>query len=111
MSSSRSTQPPQADDRAFPIRILIRNPVGDTLALRLTEAQAWLNENIGRGEWAMHGQARIGLHAMGVYFRSVEAAARFLEAHPRFELEDTTERLAHLQAARLGRTAPAHSTP
>lgn len=101
----RSTPRAQLDNRAFPIRILVRNPPDDTLALQLTEAQAWLNDNVGRGEWAMHGQATIGLHAMGIYFRSIEAAERFFVAHPHFEMVDTTGQLQHLTIARRARSA------
>lgn len=96
----RSTPRFRLDDRAFPIRVLVKNDLGDTLALRFTDAAAWLNENIGRGEWAMHGQGNLGLHAMGFYFLSIEAAERFFLAHPRFELLDTTGRLEHLVLAR-----------
>jgi hypothetical protein len=99
----RSTPRAEQDNRAFPIRVLVRNLTHDTLALRLTAAEVWLNENIGRGEWAMHGQSRIGLHAMGFYFRQIEAADRFLEAHPHLELEDTTAQLQHVIAARRAR--------
>jgi len=96
----RSPPRAQLDNRAFPVRVLVHNDVSDTLTLRLTAAQAWLNENIGRGEWAMHGQASIGLHAMGIYFRSIDAAERFFDAHPHFELVDTTGQLQHVTAAR-----------
>jgi hypothetical protein len=96
----RSTSRFQLDNRAFPIRVLVRNLTGDALALRLTAAQAWLNENVGRGEWAMHGQSRIGLHAIGFYFRRLEAAEAFLNAHRHLELEDTTGQLQHVVAAR-----------
>ncbi|MEL7719018.1 hypothetical protein AAG598_03150 [Citromicrobium bathyomarinum] len=96
----RSPPRAQLDNRAFPVRVLVHNEVSDALTLRLTEAQAWLNDNIGRGEWAMHGQANIGLHAMGIYFRSIDAAERFFDAHPHFELVDTTGQLQHVAAAR-----------
>lgn len=47
---------------------------------------------------------------MGFYFRSVEAAARFREAFPAFELEDATDQLQHLEAER-GRTLRPISWP
>lgn len=97
----RSTPRAQLDNRAFPVRVLIRNPPDNTLALLLTEAQTWLNDYLGKGEWAMHGQAAIGLHAMGIYFRSIEAAERFFDAHPHFEMVDTTGKLQHLAVARM----------
>ena len=105
--------PPRSkqDDRAFPVRVRVSNPVGDPLGIRLSEAEAWLVENIGRGEFAVHGQGQHGLHAMGFYFRSVEAAARFREAFPSLELADTTEQLQHLETERrwTGRPSPPHS--
>ena len=96
----RSPRPDMLDERAFPIRVRVNNPPRDPLGIRLTEAGAWLRENLGPGEYAVHGQASAGLHAMGFYFRSIEAAVRFLHAHRDFDLLDTTDRLAHLRAAR-----------
>lgn len=109
----RSPPRRQLDDRAFPIRVLVADLARDTLALRLTEAQAWLNEHIGQGQWAMHGQSAIGLDGMGIYLRTVEAAELFLAAHPHMELADTTDRVQHLREARAhhGRKEQVHSTP
>lgn len=94
--------PPRSkqDDQAFPVRVRVRNPVGDPLGISWSEPEAWLAENVGRGEFAVHGQGQHGLHAMGLYFRTVEAAARFREAFPGFDLQDTTVQLQHLEAAR-----------
>ena len=100
-------------DHAFPIRVRVRNQVSDPLGMRLFEAEAWLVENVGRGEFAVHGQGQHGLHAMGFYFRSVEAAARFREAFPAFDLEDRTDQLQHLEIERRrnGKGPTWHSTP
>jgi hypothetical protein len=68
--------------------------------MRLSEAEAWLVENVGRGDFAVHGQGQHGLHAIGFYFRSVEAAARFRQAFPAFELEDRTNQLQHVEIQR-----------
>lgn len=97
----RSTPHYILDNRAFPIRVLIadRSGLGGP-ALRITEARAWAAENIGRGNFACHGQGTMKLHAFGFYFRSIEDAARFLEAHPHLELLDTTDRVEHLISAR-----------
>lgn len=100
MAGRRSTAPRVLNERAFPIRVMVRREVGDVLALRVTEAQAWLNDHVGRGQWAMHGMSPLGLHAYGWYFRTMADAERFMAAHPQFELADTTDRLSHLQAAR-----------
>ena len=94
------------DDRAFPIRVIFRDDGVSAQALLLTEAQAWLNENIGRGQWAMHGQSNIGLNARGIYFRTLADAERFFTANPRFELYDTTDRSEHLKAARGKQALP-----
>jgi hypothetical protein len=102
----RTPQRSKQDDRAFPVRVRVCNPVGDALDLRLTEAEAWLVENVGRGEFAAHGQAAQGLHAIGFYFRTVEAAALFRQAFPAFNLEDGTGALQHLEAARRWKPRP-----
>lgn len=96
----RSTPIRKDDDRAFPVRGRVANPISDPLGIRLGEAQAWLVEHVGRGHFAVHGQAAFGLHAMGFYFRTVEAAARFREAFPNLALVDTTDSLQHLQRQR-----------
>ncbi len=75
--------------------------------LRITQAQAWAAEHIGRGNFACHGQSRIGLIGFGFYFRNVEDAARFLDAHPHLELADTTHRVQHLVQERNPPRVPA----
>ncbi|WP_336981583.1 hypothetical protein [Altererythrobacter fulvus] len=97
----RSTPRDILDDRAFPVRVLIADNyrVGGP-GLRITEAQAWAGEHIGHGNFACHGQSRIGVIGYGFYFRTVEDAVRFLDAHPHLELADTTHRVQHLMQQR-----------
>ncbi len=97
----RSTPRAILDDRAFPVRVLIADiDRAGGPGLRITQAQAWAAEHIGRGNFACHGQSRIGVIGFGFYFRTAEDAVRFLDAHPHLELADTTDRVQHLMQER-----------
>ena len=57
------------------------------------EVHAWLNANVGRGEYARHAGGSIrdmGMDASAYYFRSTAAAHAFLTAFPQLELADLT---------------------
>lgn len=89
--------PPQAkiDDKAWPVRILIVVPGGGFRGRR-EELYAWLNDNIGRPEFAEHsagrGMDQSGPHdRVAFYFRHPSPAAAFLEAFPELSLSDGTE--------------------
>ena len=79
--------PPQAktDDWAFPVRVKVIVPAGG-LGIELFRAHDWLRKEIGRGNYACHSAG----HAAAFYFRSTEAARRFLAEFSIFELADGT---------------------
>lgn len=56
---------------------------------------AWLDREVGRGEYAVHSGGRAGTDRdirdrAAFYFRHPEAAARFLAAFPQLEIADGT---------------------
>ena len=103
----RSTPPRQLDERAFPIRLKLQNPLTGPGWIRWTDAEIWLRENVGAGQFAYHGQEGHLGHTMAFYFRTLDAARRFMEAFPDYRLADTTDTLEHLRNARGRRHAVA----
>jgi hypothetical protein len=95
----RSTPRRNLDDRAFPVRIAIAQMDGPEWLI-WRDVEIWLRENVGLGEYAQHGLDKHSPYAMGFYFRTVEPAAALLDAFPRLQLADTTDRLDHLRRAR-----------
>ena len=96
----RSIPRRKLDERAFPIRVkVLRKAVGPDW-LRQDRAELWLRENIGVGEFARYGVVDKQPDVEGFYFRTVEAAQRFLNAFPDCELADTTHMVQHLQEAK-----------
>ena len=63
-------------ERRFPCRIKLGIPTGG-LGARLTELQAWLDENCGADHWAMTPAGLRGAvnDAVAVYFDATSAAA------------------------------------
>lgn len=96
----RSPPQRQLDERAFPVRVKVAEDVCGPDAFLLADAQIWLKENIGAGDYATHSQPGYAGHTRAFYFRTVEAAQRFLDQFPRFNLFDTTHLLDHLQQAK-----------
>lgn len=96
----RSTPPRKLDERAFPVRVKVQNPLRTSELIRWYDAEVWMRENLGAGEHAHHEMDGYCGHTMAFYFRTIEAAARFLDAHPHLELADQTDRVDHLVAAR-----------
>ncbi len=85
----RSTPQAKIDDTAFPVRLLALVPQ-DGFGNEINRIIAWLRENIGDGEFAQHaGHALLG-NSVAFYFRCVEDASRFVEAHPQMVLADGT---------------------
>lgn len=85
MNARRSPAQKKLDERAFPVRLRFEVPAGG-FGNRLITAEIWLQENLGRGEYARH--ADDGCTAM--YFRAPAAAVAFVEAFPDFILADGT---------------------
>jgi putative SOS response-associated peptidase YedK len=84
--------PPQKriDDHAFPVRVKVLVPERGFENL-LLDMHRWLDAEVGRGSYAVHG-ARDGLtDATAWYFRTVEAAQAFVARFPMLELADGTE--------------------
>ena len=96
----RSTPRKKLDERAFPIRVkVLQKTIGQDW-LRKDRAEAWLRENVGVGEFARYSVIDNDPNVEAFYFRSVEAAQRFLEAFPDYDLADTTHMQSHLQEAK-----------
>ena len=88
------------DERAFPIRVkVLQQAIGQDW-LRQDRVRTWLRENIGPGEYADYCVVDNQPDVEAFYFRSLDAAQRFLAAFPDCELADTTHRLQHLQEAK-----------
>ena len=99
----RSTPQSVTDDLAFPVRVKIAVP-GSGLGGPGREMHDWLTAQLGPGEYAVHAAQSIGSHAMAVYFRSAEAAQRFVAAFPSLALADGTLSPAYTSPAIRGRT-------
>ena len=84
--------PPQKriDDHAFPVRVKVLVP-GRGFENLLPAMHRWLDAEIGRGSYAVHGAAATGADAAAWYFRRVEDAQAFVAAFPMLELADGTE--------------------
>lgn len=82
------------------MRVKLRNPITGPDIVRWTDAEVWLREQLGAGEYANHEQPGFQSHTMAFYFRSLDAAQRFLHAFPAFELADGTSALEHIRNAR-----------
>ena len=54
---------------------------------------AWLDREVGRGDYAMHGGSTVGLtrNVAAFYFRAADPAHRFIAAFPDMVLADGTE--------------------
>ena len=112
--SRRATPKRTLDDRAYPIRVKVLDNMPERDWLRLRDAEVWLRENVGVGNYASHAQSGYELHSRAFYFRSLDAAQRFLEAFPKYEMADTSQRLEHVRTAQewvaSGQVCRPHST-
>ncbi|WP_324752096.1 SOS response-associated peptidase [Roseovarius sp. Pro17] len=61
----------------------------------LSHCYTWLNDRLGVGFFASHSATSTGVNAVAFYFRDVENARTFLEAHPMLELADGTASIAY----------------
>jgi hypothetical protein len=93
--------PPQkrTDDHAFPVRVKVLVPERGFENL-LLDMHHWLDAEVGRGSYAVHGAGPGLTHATAWYFRRVEEAQAFVAAFPMLELADGTE-LPTYQSAHL----------
>ncbi|RJE87945.1 hypothetical protein [Paracoccus onubensis] len=87
----RSTPQKKIDDRAFPVRVIVELPeIGKHRPL--DEMYQWLDQNIGRGDYAWHSGGRNPLlgECVALYFRHPKPAVDFLAAIPELKLSDGT---------------------
>ena len=84
--------PPQkrTDDHAFPVRVKVLVPERGFENL-LLDMHRWLDAEVGRGSYAVHGAGAGLTHATAWYFRTVEEAQAFVATFPMLELADGTE--------------------
>lgn len=93
--SRRSTPQAKVDDHTFPVRLFVQVPetgFGRLVAAGPDSIHAWLDREVGRGNYAIHGGGRgFGLRDRAAfYFRAPAAAANFMAAFPQIELADST---------------------
>ena len=79
----RSTPQKRIDDDAFPVRVKVLVPECG-FDRRMPEMYAWLDREVGRGDYALHGGSTVGLarNVAAFYFRAAEPAHRFVAAFP-----------------------------
>ena len=79
----------QRDELAFPVRVKFAVPAMG-LSADLNRALDWLQTELIAGDYACQSLPGIGADTFAVYFRSTDAANRFVAAHPQFELANGT---------------------
>lgn len=89
----RSTPRKNLDDRVFPVRVRFENPCGAWDTLSWVNADCWLCEHIGAGDYARHPDG----HTMVLHFRAPADALRFVDAFPQLPLTDRTWMCDHLK--------------
>ena len=94
----RSTPQKKIDERAFPVRIRVSVPPRG-LGQQLMDVQAWLQTEIGGGQFAIHSSGTIGTDAIAIYFRDLEGAQDLVHAFPALELADQTQSLPYTSPA------------
>ena len=87
----RSTPRSQIDELAFPIRVRFHQPPRG-FGQALHPLHAWLDKEVGAGDYAVHGSLALGRDALGVYLRDIECAAALIRAFPNLELADEADR-------------------
>lgn len=85
--SRRSTPQWKTDERAFPIRVRFATP-DRGFGNRILDLYAWLDSEVGRGDYATHGSRGHGVDAMAVYLRDIDLARMMVRAFPDLELAD-----------------------
>ena len=100
-------------ERRFPCRIKLGVPIGG-FGERLTEMQAWLDQNCGANGWAMTSAGLRGVvnDAVAIYFLNAALAAAFVSrwcAGSNGEISDGAFQVREDQPARRTVAAP-HKT-
>jgi len=76
-----STPHPKIGDAVFPVRVLVRTPIGGFGRL-FDGINTWLEATIGRGCYAMHGAGSTQRDAAAWYSRNPEEGRAFAAAFP-----------------------------
>lgn len=86
----RTTPQAKTDDAAFPVRVRFHvGPHG--LGRTAITLRDWLDDQIGRGNYAVHGGGRaVGGDCVSLYFRTPTDADAWHAAFPQLELADGT---------------------
>lgn len=92
----RSTPQRRIDDEAFPVRVKLLVPEGG-FERQLDDVYRWLDQEVGRGEYAFHATSSLGISrdAVAVYFRAPETAHRFVARFPDLLLADGTDSVVY----------------
>lgn len=92
----RSTPQKKIDERAFPVRLKIIVPELGFRHHTYAGAVAWLDREVGLGEYAWHGAETMETRdACAIYLRDATTAAAFLAAFPEILLADGTESVVY----------------
>jgi hypothetical protein len=88
----RSPPRSRTDDREFPVRVFIAVPDGG-FGLQYEAIYRWLDNNAGRGGYAVHPGGRRLLRggiidSIALYVRAPQSAADLLQEFPWLELAD-----------------------
>ena len=88
----RSTPQKRIDDDAFPVRVKVLVPECG-FDRRMPDLYAWLDREVGRGNYALHAGSTVGLarNVAAFYFRAADPAHRFTAVFPDVVLADGTE--------------------
>lgn len=93
----------KTDDLAFPVRVKFVVPSGGLGGVS-DRLHVWLQEELGGREYAVHSAQSIGCQAIGIHFRTSEAAQRFIGAFPELQLADGTGSPAYVSPAKRAAT-------
>ena len=77
----RSTPQKRIDDDTFPVRVKVLVPECG-FDRRMPDLCAWLDREVGRGDYALHAGSTVGLarNVAAFYFRAADPAHRFTAA-------------------------------
>lgn len=89
----RSTPQKKIDEQAFPVRIKVAPTTGGFgFGTLLNDMIYWLQDSFPGGDFAQHSTGDNSRRTNTfIYFRTLEAAQRFLAHFPTLELDDQTK--------------------
>lgn len=89
MSARRSTPQKKIDERNFPVRVRFSKPENG-FGTRINDLHDWLDREVGRGNYAVHGALYRTRDAIAVHLRTTNAASLMVMTFGDFELADWT---------------------